>query len=142
MHYLGNAEDAEDAVQDVLLRLWMARRRLTAGKEADGLLSTMMRNQCVTVLRKRKPEAVSIDTCDVVSEPDALLRLEERQNNLLLRRAVALLPSAERRLFLMRQQAGMEVGHIATITNMSPRSVSAMVSSARRKVLEYVVNNQ
>ena len=54
MNYLGNAEDAEDAVQDVLLHLWMVRQRLIAGKEVNGLLSTMMRNHCVNVLRRQK----------------------------------------------------------------------------------------
>lgn len=142
MNYLGNAEDAEDAVQDVLLHLWMVRQRLIAGKEANGLLSTMMRNHCVNMLRRRKPETVSLEMCDVASEPDALQCLENQQNNLLLRRAVSTLPLAERRLFLMRQQAGMEVGQIASLMGMTSRSVSTMVSSARRKVLDFLVNNQ
>ncbi len=142
LHFLKNKEDAEDAAQEVLLRLWLFRSSLRHGKNIDGLLTTMMRNHCVSKLRKVSPLTVPLEQCDADTGGNALQWLEEKQNNELLRKAVASLSQAERRLFIMRQQAGMEIGQIAALTNSNPRSVSAVVSAARRKVFNYIINNQ
>ena len=142
LHFLKNKEDAEDAAQEVLLRLWLFRSSLRHGKNIDGLLTTMMRNHCISKLRKVSPLTVPLEQCDADTGGNALQWLEEKQNNELLRKAVASLSQAERRLFIMRQQAGMEIGQIAALTNSNPRSVSAVVSAARRKVFNYIINNQ
>ena len=142
LHFLKNKEDAEDAAQEVLLRLWLFRSSLRHGKNIDGLLTTMMRNHCVSKLRKVSPLTVPLEQCDADTGGNALQWLEEKQDNELLRKAVASLSQAERRLFIMRQQAGMEIGQIAALTNSNPRSVSAVVSAARRKVFNYIINNQ
>ena len=142
LHFLKNKEDAEDAAQEVLLRLWLFRSSLRHGKNIDGLLTTMMRNHCVSKLRKVSPLTVPLEQCGADTGGNALQWLEEKQNNELLRKAVASLSQAERRLFIMRQQAGMEIGQIAALTNSNPRSVSAVVSAARRKVFNYIINNQ
>ena len=141
-HYLKNKEDAEDATQEVLLRLWLYRSSLRHEKNINGLLTTMMRNHCVSMLKKVSPPTVPLEQCDTDTGVNALQWLEEKQDNELLRKAVASLSQAERRLFVMRQQAGMEIGQIAALTNSNPRSVSAVVSAARRKVLNYIINNQ
>ena len=142
LHFLKNKEDAEDAAQEVLLRLWLFRSSLRHGKNIDGLLTTMMRNHCISKLRKVSPLTVPLEQCDADTGGNALQWLEEKQNNELLRKAVASLSQAERRLFIMRQQAGMEIGQIAALTNSNPRSVSSVVSAARRKVFNYIINNQ
>ena len=142
LHFLKNKEDAEDAAQEVLLRLWLYRSSLRHGKNINGLLTTMMRNHCVSKLRKVSPLTVPLEQCDADTGGNALQWLEEKQDNELLRKAVASLSQAERRLFVMRQEAGMEIGQIAALTNSNPRSVSAVVSAARRKVFNYIINNQ
>ena len=52
---LGNAEDAEDAVQDVLLKLWGMASELRS--PAAPLAKVLVRNVCVDRLRRCKPKA-------------------------------------------------------------------------------------
>ena len=53
-----------------------------------------------------------------------------------LDRAVAALPPAERRLWDMFSEAGMDRVQISAATGIAVRSVSSMLSSARRRIME------
>ena len=52
IRYLGDAEEAEDTVQDVLLHLWQISDQLK--KKPDGLAMVLTRNFCVDKIRNRK----------------------------------------------------------------------------------------
>jgi RNA polymerase sigma factor (sigma-70 family) len=53
-----------------------------------------------------------------------------------LQKAVSQLKPAEQRLFLMRHEAEMDIQQISAVTGIGARSVSAMLSTAKRKLLE------
>ena len=61
--YVGD-DDAEDTVQDVLLRLWQMLDELRL--PVDALATVLVRNQCVSLLRKQRhavalPAAIASD---------------------------------------------------------------------------------
>jgi RNA polymerase sigma factor (sigma-70 family) len=53
-----------------------------------------------------------------------------------LKRAVSQLKPAEQRLFRMRHEAEMDIQQISAVTGIGVRSVSAMLSTAKRKLLK------
>ena len=53
-----------------------------------------------------------------------------------LQKAVSLLKPTEQRLFRMRHEAEMDIQQISAVTGIGVRSVSAMLSTAKRKLLE------
>ena len=135
-------QQAEDAAQEVLLRFWLSARNRDYDASVAALLTTITRNYCISELRKRKIVTLPLEENDVADDSDALRRMEEAQDNELIQQAVATLQPSERRLFLMRQHAGLEVSQIAAITRMTAPSVSSIVSVARRKVFKYVIEHQ
>ena len=64
--------------------------------------------------------------------------LEEKENKRLLQAAIESLTPSERRLFLLKQEPEIDVGQMAILMGMTSRSVSAKLSAARRKLLEYI----
>lgn len=50
---LRQSADAEDAVQDVVERLWRYRRRIDPDRNADSLFMTSVRNACLDRLRQK-----------------------------------------------------------------------------------------
>ncbi len=56
-----------------------------------------------------------------------------------LRQAVRQLKPAEQRLFRMRHEAEMDIQQIAAATGIGVRSVSAMLSTAKRKLQEILI---
>src|SRR6056297_3347203 len=53
---LGNREEAEDAVQEVYLKLWKMRDDLEKYKSIEALCVQVTRNRCLDQLRRRKLE--------------------------------------------------------------------------------------
>lgn len=56
-----------------------------------------------------------------------------------LRRAVAQLKPAERRLFRMRYELEMDIAEINAVTGITPRSISVMLSVSKRKLKEILM---
>ena len=81
---LRNSDDAADAVQETLARLWHRRFRLGLVKDKRGYCLNALRNECISMLRHRRP-TVDINTlADTLSDepPQAALLAEQRYRQL------------------------------------------------------------
>ena len=85
--YMANREDAEDVVQEVMLRLWNHSSGLT-GEEQEAWICRVTRNVCLDALRRRKSYRSAVETrageSAVQNAPDLLqhLGIEEALNRL------------------------------------------------------------
>lgn len=135
--FFQNKDDAEDVVQEVLMKLWLRYGKLDYG-EAEKLAIIATKNLCVSTIRQQRlREHVPItDNLDIVSvePPDAQLKAEEYAA--ILEKAIHTLTRSEQRLIYLMQQEGLNANEIAIITGIHVRSVRTMVSSARKKILK------
>jgi len=129
---LGTDAEGEDVAQEALLRLWLLRHRMADAGHAEALLLTMARNVSVSLWRRRRSVLAVSDALTVASQAG----VADDEGLGLLQEAVSRLPPSEQRLFRMRQELEMDVPQIAAVTGMTPRSVSAVVSQARKKIVE------
>ncbi|MDR0427406.1 MAG: RNA polymerase subunit sigma-70, partial [Dysgonamonadaceae bacterium] len=60
---LNNADEAEDIVQEVLLKLWYIRSKLKNYKNLPGLAMTITKNLCINKLNDIRNKVVSLDNC-------------------------------------------------------------------------------
>lgn len=55
-HIVGDAEEAEDLVQDVFLHIWKNRDKLDGEKNIPAYLFTIIRNKCLNFLKRKLVE--------------------------------------------------------------------------------------
>lgn len=137
LDFFQNQEDAEDAVQEVLLRMWLRDGLPNDNYEALAVRAT--KNVCVSMWRKqklRRMETIDADndtSMDSGSSDSQVLTQEQAQR---IEQAISRLPRSEQRLIRLKQEADLEADEIAVITGIPVRSVRSMISSARHKLLK------
>ena len=137
--YVGD-DDAEDTVQDVLLRLWQMLDELRL--PVDALATVLVRNQCVSLLRKQRhavalPATIASDGFSVGVATDST---DENLDRLLA--IVESLPSMQQTILRLRHIEGMEMSDIAEMTGSNEVALRKVLSRARQAVrLQFLKQN-
>lgn len=134
--FFGNEEMAEDIAQETLMRLWMLRERIAPQTDIEPLAVRMANNLCVSEWRKQKVRQENSLQEALTDHKDIQRDVELKEEVARLKRAVSQLKPAEQRLFRMRHEAEMDIQQISAVTGIGVRSVSAMLSTAKRKLLK------
>lgn len=135
--FLREEGEAEDNVQDTLLRLWTIRERLDEVSSVQALTYAICKNLCISKLRKRRiiPMELS-DEIRLISAHDSGWMLEEKENAKWLEDNIAGLPAAQMQILKMSQQDGLENSEIAEVLGISETTVRTALCKARKNLLE------
>lgn len=132
--FFRDEDRGEDVAQEVLMRLWLMRDRFDDTDVTEALLVRMAKNVCVSLWRRRSPITEAMN--DALPAFTDLQPLEEDESMVALQEAIRELQPNEQRLFRMRHEMDMDISQIASVTGILPRSVSAIVSGARHKIID------
>ena len=116
--YLTDGEDAEDVVQDVLLRLWQMHERLHP--PIDSLASVLTRNICIDWLRRQRSVGYGLIAADADTDTDNHERIER------MMAVVDTLPDAQQTLLRLRHMQGMEMKKLASLLQMNETAGARM----------------
>lgn len=95
-HYLNDADDAEDAVQETLVKLWVVRDRVAEASKMRNMAAVVCRNVSLNMLRDKR-QTVSIDGAwEVASHANPEIQLEEREGRQRLQRNIQALTDKQR----------------------------------------------
>jgi RNA polymerase sigma-70 factor (ECF subfamily) len=116
---------ADDLAQEVLIRIHRSVGAYEPTGSFDSWLFTIANNRCIDHLRRRPERRENSFDADDEGEPHVaddreagpVEVLEEREVRAALRRAVLNLPTDQKQVFLMREEAGLSFKEIARITN-------------------------
>ena len=136
-HYTEDTDEAEDVVQETLLKLWFLRDRLSQYRNVEALAMVITKHLCINRKRGQHLVTVSLEEgLTIVSEqnPERRLMDEERMQELL--ELIATLPDLQQSILKMKHIEGMEVEEIARLTGSTPIAVRTNLSRARKKVRE------
>ena len=120
---LGNRADAEDAVQDVFLRLFRSDEDLTRVADVERYLFRAVANRCYDRLRSRRSVRVHVDTLAAQPVPD-----DEREMRAEYERVAGLLsalPDEQAEVLRMRCYDALPFALIAEITDSSEATVKS-----------------
>lgn len=137
LDFFPGEEDAEDAVQDVLLKMW--KRDWKPDDDIKALAIRATKNQCVSMARKQRlRQAVPLEKgaheCISSVETDqAILTGEQR---MMIELAISTLTRSEQRIIRLKQDKGLDAEQISIITGIKLASVRSMLSMARKKLIE------
>lgn len=132
-----DSEDAEDVAQEALIRLWLLRERIQTKEEAQKLVVRIARNYAVSLWRRKEKREVCIQEATeplILSSPDHLM--EEEENTRILSEAIQHLPLAYQHILRLNMETGMGVPQIAAVTGIARNSVTVMLSTARKQILD------
>ena len=127
--------DAEDAVQETLLRLWRMGDRLDGYDSIEALAATVVRNVCIDMSRRPSPPTSPIDGLRVAADSSADSSLTAESERGAVERLIDQLPTTQQRLLRMRGE-GMSLDEIAAAAGMPKTSVKTLIARARRELLE------
>jgi RNA polymerase sigma-70 factor (ECF subfamily) len=133
-------EEAEDMTQEALLRLWVIRDKIDDYKSPDILVVTIVKNLCISKLRKWSKFRV-VDN-DLISHNTPQMVIEENENDIWLRNAIENLPPGQTAILRMKQNEGMSIKDIADTLAMNETAVRQQLSRARKRLLEQIKNRR
>lgn len=132
---LGDAAEAEDVVQDAMLRLW---RIAPDWREGEAQVSTwlyrVVANLCTDRLRRRIRTGIPLDDVAEPEDPapDAEAQMLEHARHTALRKAIADLPERQRLALTLRHFEGASNPEIATQLGVSVEAVESLTARAKR----------
>jgi RNA polymerase sigma-70 factor, ECF subfamily len=138
----GDPSQAEDLVQDTMLKAYRAWRQYRPGSNARGWLLTILRNTFINDYRRRKLEPVATDLEMV--EPHALYRHVEEVDpegaffsqivDEKVLEAVDALPPDFREVLVLSDMEGMSYGEIAETLHIPVGTVKSRLFRGRRQL--------
>lgn len=140
LRMLGNYLDAEDGMQELLAKLWLNRAKIDAKNNPEAYVMVAARNHFIDIIRKKKPILVH-DQEDFLKEknPDALAKLEQKEDFNLVHDLVNRLPEKQKLVFHLRDIENYTYEEISKMSEMSVNSIKVNLSRARKKLREWIM---
>ena len=135
--FFSSAEQAEDVAQEAMIRLWKAWGTLSSPLDAERLTIRIAKHECINVWRReqRRPHTTLTSSQEtVLPTSDEDKSLEESELKEAILKATQTLRRSEQRLWRMFAEAGMQTHEIAIATGINVRTVSSMLSHARKNI--------
>lgn len=131
-----NAAEAEDIVQDTLMRMWSKRAELAEVESIEAYGLTICRN--LSLDRKGRHSAADLPLEAVEDRPPAGTSgyepIEERERLQWVQRLFNALPERQRSVMQLRDIEGKSYKEIAVVTGLSEDQVKVTLFRARRAI--------
>jgi RNA polymerase sigma-70 factor (ECF subfamily) len=130
-------QEAEDAVQEVLLKLWHTRDSLDKYDSPAAFATTVTKNHCLDRLKiKNRQDSLDESYYTRAGTDNPYLQLERKNTEEILQKIIENLPALQQAIIKMKDIDEYEVEEIAEITGTKVEAVRVNLSRARKKVRE------
>ena len=133
-YILEDEAEAEDAVQELFLKLWSGRDALDGIRNPKGYGIRVLRNLCLDRIRRSR----KMETPAVLPEPEWPGRqdeaVDEKERLAKVLDAIKSLPYRQREVLTLRTLDGLSYEEIAERTGMNQLTLRVVLSQARRKI--------
>ena len=138
---LRNGDAAQDAVQELTMKLWEKRHQLDEVENIQAFTMRSMRNLCLDTIRQNRDEDELPVEFEYI-EPNPHQQTELRDLATRIRSMIDNLPELQRTIIRMRDVEEMEISEIAYVTLITENAVSVNLSRARQKIRDQILNEQ
>lgn len=138
-----NKEDADDALQELFIKVWQNERTDVGSDQKRAFMFTALRNICIDIIRRRKLKAEAADyisyrSCDTENTADRIDNRDKIEQIRLMSRQ--LLSGMILQVFELYTTEGLDYGEIAVRLGISPEVTRSYMYRAR-KILRNNCNN-
>lgn len=138
--YLKSKEEAEEIVQDVLLKLWQNRGKIDISGFLEGYLFKMTKNLLLNRIRTKSRKGIYTEELqfDIAGSmrTDQSLLLEDMQ--IFLAKAIHGMPSKRQVIFKMSRIEGLSNKQIALKLGLSEKTVENQIGRAIKYLRSYM----
>jgi RNA polymerase sigma-70 factor (ECF subfamily) len=133
--YLGEATAAEDAAQEVFLKVWCNAKRFKGKSAFSTWLYRIVVNHCLNYKAKRKTSgAVPLDETVMNQSPGPDEEYAKSKTVQVVREAVADLPGKQRTALVLSKFEKLPYKEIADIMGLSLSSVESLIYRAKKNL--------
>ena len=136
---LGVQADAEDLVQEVLMRLWLVREKWSTHQNCKPLAINILEHCVIDRYRKAKEMEPLENQLFVAQEETPHQYIEAKDLGRYIWSLIAQLPPLQQIIMRLKDIEELEVEEIAQITNCSPEAVRMNLCRARKKIREKLI---
>jgi RNA polymerase sigma-70 factor (ECF subfamily) len=135
----GNRQDAEDVVQDTLLKVWKKKDEWGAIDNLEAYCYRSTRNIAIDKISLKGNQQEAWDGNFDVPEQQSSIQeqLEQEEQMLLLENFIWRLPEKQRTIFQLRETEDLSYKQIAEIMAISEEQVKVNLFRARQKLKEF-----
>ncbi|RZJ34178.1 MAG: sigma-70 family RNA polymerase sigma factor [Flavobacterium sp.] len=136
---LVSIEEAEDATQEVLVKLWNKNNTLSDYRSVEALAMTMTKNYCLDQLKSKRAGNLKI-VHNNFTDRDAGLqqKVEDCDTWEWVEKIIDQLPEQQKLIVQMRDIEQYEFSEIAEILEMQETAVRVALSRARKTIREFI----
>lgn len=130
-------EEAEDATQEILMKLWHNKDQMGQYRNVEAFAMTMTKNFCLDRLKSKSAQNLKIVHSNYQDGRTSLQRQMELRDSVdWVGKIVETLPDQQKMVLQLRDIEQYEFKEIADILNMNETAVRVSLSRARKTIRE------
>lgn len=136
-----SAEEAEDATQEVLVKLWNKKEVIQEIKSIEAMAMTITKNYCLDQLKSKRASNLKIVHSNYKdSESSVYQKTEDKDTWSWVENLINDLPQNQRLIIQMRDIEAYEFEEIAEILQLNEATIRVTLSRARKTIREKMTN--
>src|SRR5690606_1301707 len=137
---LVSREEAEDATQEILMKLWSRKESMGEYKSIEAFAMTMTKNFCLDRLKSKQAGNLKLVHSNYTDDTNSLQgQLEAEDSVAWMERIIKDLPEQQKMVLQLRDVEQYEFEEICELLDMKPTAVRVTLSRARKTVREELI---
>ncbi|MCF6347469.1 MAG: RNA polymerase sigma factor [Flavobacteriaceae bacterium] len=137
---LVSTDEAEDATQELYLKLWKNKNKLENYNNIEAFAMTMTKNYCLDQLKAKRSNNLSIVHSNYKDNNISLQRdIELKDSVSKVHELIEALPEKQKLIIQLRDVENYEYEEIGKILDLQPTAVRVALSRARKTIREQLI---
>ena len=136
---LVSSEEAEDAVQEVFLKLWKGKQQMKDYKNPEAFAMTMTKNYCLDRLKSKQASNLKIVHSNYSNDDNLQKKVELNDGVQLVFKIMEELPEKQRMILQLRDVEQFEYHEISDMLDMNETAIRVNLSRARKAVRDVLI---
>jgi RNA polymerase sigma factor (sigma-70 family) len=134
-------EEAEDATQEILMKLWKNKQKIAEYKNVEAFSMTMTKNFCLDRLKSKQAQNLKIVHSNYQDNNTSLQKQVENRDSVdWVSKIIEELPEQQKIILQLRDIEEYDFDEIAKVVDMNPTAIRVALSRARKTIREKLTN--
>ena len=136
---LVSSDEAEDAVQEVFLKLWKGRDKIDNYRSPEAFAITITKNYCLDRLKSKQASNIKIVHNNYKNSENIERTIEGNEGVELVTKIMETLPEKQKMIMQLRDIEQFEFAEISQMLEINETAIRVALSRARKAVREQLI---